>query len=692
MAEYTPPPKNNIPFSFSTGGYQAPDFDSIAMNFDTGAIKSAMAGLGAAVNVMQNYQQETFTFLKYCENYIVGYSQHGVQIIKGKCHYGGIRDLGANVGGHYPVDLPAFLRGVVYADLPAEILGEETEGTGDLGGVIGTHLPADLGTIIDTHDPGNLLAYIRGFAFKNLPASMNIVFAESLPAEIGGHLPGDLPGYIKPWPQEDLPGAIYGWQESDLGAYLNMIARADLPAIIGVHGPGNIRAWIKGWVREATYDLGASIHSFALDDLGAFIRATEMRQLPAYLFPVVPRNLSAFIHGWQEADLSAEIIVGAYPWNLTASITGRPWKTKDLTATITPDGYLGPHGNLPAYILVTQGVTNLPAIMGIQQARNLSAYIDPGKDLGNLSAEIYPKRLRLTGILSVITMEHSDLSATISIPCFYSNLKDLSAYIRPVYQSDLGASLNPKDYAWGQKNLGATFGYALNTVVQDKLTVNIYIDPIGFRTEDKFNINIALFRSGLSLGASITPQRYPADLPAYINALDLVPYDFESWKGKERVYDTTYTQVIKDYEDVDISFQTIVKDYFYSSGSDVVAKVDRYTHFVTKVASYYSPATSRRLDKRLHKVKYLYDMRYFDSIDEAMRYAIWYVTTQPEQNLGAYINSIAPMGLNDLSARIGATRFYSTSNNLTSYIYGTTTHSYDVVIGYTDDGVGYLEF
>ena len=692
MADYTPPPKSNIPFNFTTGGYQAPNFNDIGMNFDTGAIQSQMNDLRAAINVMQNYQQETHTFLKYCENYIVGYSQHGVQIIKGKCHYGGIRDLGANIGGHYPVDLPAFLRGLVYADLPAEILGEETQGIGDLGGIIGTHPPVDLGSIIAAHDPVNLLAYIRGFAFKNLPASLNIVYTESLPAEIGGHLPGDLPGYIKPWPQEDLPGFIHGWQEVDLGSIIRATYYEGLPAEIEGHGPRNIRALIKGWVREATYDLGAFIHSFDLEDLSAFIRATSMAQLPAYLFPVLPKNISAFIHGWQEADLGAEIDVKDYPWNLTASITGRPWKTKDLGAYILPDGYLGPHKNLPAYILVTQGVTNLSAIMGVQYARNLSAYIDPGKDLGNLGANIYPKRLRLTGILSVITMEHNDLSATISIPCFYSNLKDLSAYIRPVFQSNLGAFLYPKDYAWGQKNLGATFGYALNTVVQDKLTVNIHIDPLGFRTEDKFNISIALFRSGLSLGASIISQRPPRDLPAYINALDIVPYDFETWKGKERVYDTTYTQVIRDYEDVDISFQTIVKDYFYSSGSDVVAKVDRYTHFVTKVASYYSPATSRRLNKQLHKVKYLYDMRHFDDIDEAMRYAIWYVTTTPKENLGAYINSIVPRGSDDLSARIGATRFYSTNNNLTSSIEGTATHSYDVIIGYTDDGVGYLEF
>jgi len=692
MSNYTPPPKNNIPFNFNTGGYQPPNFNNISMGLNTGAIQQQMADLGAAIKGLQNYQYETFTFLKYCENYIVGYSQHGVQIIKGKCHYGGVRDLGANIGGHYPVDLPAFLRGVVYADLPAEIIGELGTQQADLQGIIGGHLPKNLVAIIAAHDPENLLAYIRGFDFRDLSASLNILYSHSLPAEIGGHLPEDLSGYIKPWPQEDLPGFIHGWDTKDLGAIIRATYYENLTAVIAAHGPRNIRAWIKGWVREATYDLGASAHSFDVGDLGAIIRGTFMRQLPAYLFPIQPRDISAFIHGWQEADLSAQIDVKDYPWNLPASITGRPWKIRNLGAYIKPDGYLGPHKNLPAYILVTQGVTNLPASMGVKQARDLGAFIDPGKDIGNLIAKIYPKRLRLTGILSVITMEHSDMSATISIPCFYSNLKDLSAYIRPVHQSNLAAYIYPKNFVWGEKNLGASFGYTLNTVVQDKLIVNISIAPLGFRTEDKFNISIGVFRGGLSLGASIVPQRYPRDLSASINALDVVPYDFETWKGKERVYDTTYTQVIKDYEDVDISFQTIVKDYFYSSGSDVVAKVDRYTHFVTKVASYYSPAKARKLNRTLHKVKYLYDMRHFESTDEAMKYAIWYVTTAPKTDLAAFINSVAPRGTDNLTARIGATRWYSENNNLTSYIDGKATHDYDVVIGYTDDGVGYLNF
>jgi hypothetical protein len=648
------------------------------------------AEIQSQINVVQTYQHETYTFLRYCEQYIVGYSTRGVQIIKGKCHYGGIRDLGVNVGGHYPVNLPAWIGGVVTADLPSEVIGVPATQEVELPAWIGVHQPGDLGALIGMHAPEDITAYIRGFDFRDLSASITSIYELDLPASVYGIPPVDLSAYLKVWPQEDLLGSIHGWDTKDLLAYIIPGGYADLGGVIDVHRPKYIRAWIKGWVREATHDLGGSLQSYAIDDLGAIIRPTEMAQLPAYLFPIQPVDLTAFIHGWDTKDLQGIITVSQYPWNLPASIniTGG---SVDLTGNVYGRAFAPLPTDLTAFIYPTKGRTDLQAIVLAAQARNLGAYIDPGKDQGNLIAEIYPKRIRLTGVISLITMEHRDMSATISIPCFYSNFSDLSSYVRAVYQSNLSATLYAKGYTPSERNLGASFGYSLNTVVQDKFQLNLHIKPIGYRTEDKIDIRLAVYRGGLSLGAYIYAARHPRDLGAYINGVDVIPYNFETWKGSERVFKRTYSQVANDFEDISISFQTMVKEYFYSSGSDVVAKVDKYQHFVTKVASYYSPATSRRLDRRLHKVKHLYDMRYFDTTDEAMRYAIWYVTTTPSTELGAYINSIVPRGNNDLTARIGATRYFSEGNNLTSHINGTSTHSYDVVIGFTDDGVEYLE-
>jgi hypothetical protein len=141
MAEYTPPPKNNIPFNFNTGGYTEPDWNNISAEFTIAEQQQAMAGLKAAIRGVQTYQHHTYTFLKYCETYIVGYSQHGVQVIKGKCHYGGIRDLGATISTHSPVNLPASVGGVVAADLPAYIEAFIRSGDAPLYAEIAGHLP-----------------------------------------------------------------------------------------------------------------------------------------------------------------------------------------------------------------------------------------------------------------------------------------------------------------------------------------------------------------------------------------------------------------------------------------------------------------------------------------------------------------------------------------------------------------------
>jgi len=392
-------------------------------------MSSWSADIQAQINIAQTYQHETVTFLKYCEHYIVGYSTHGVQIIKGKCHYGGIRDLGVNVGGHYPGDLPAWIGGVVFQNLPAEIIGIPATQEVELPAYIAAHPPEDLSAYIDTHDPEDLSAYIRGFDYRDLSASTYILQSQNLPAVIGAHLPEDLSGYIKPWPERDLPGYIYGWDTKDLGGYIKPGGYTDLPAIIGTHRPKNIKALIKGWVREATYDLSAVIRGFALPvDLSASINPTEMAQLPAYLFAIAPKDLIGNIHGWDTKDLQGIINIIQYPWNLPASInvTGG---FRELPADIFGRKFDPLPTDLTAFIYPTKGRIDLSAMVLINQARNLPAYIDTGRDIGNLIAEIYPKIIRLTGIISMITMQLVYLVSTLILRIWHPIY---GRYINPI--------------------------------------------------------------------------------------------------------------------------------------------------------------------------------------------------------------------------------------------------------------------
>jgi hypothetical protein len=50
MSAYTPPPKNNIPFTFTPGGYQPPQFNDIAFNFRTKS--SQISNLAASISLL----------------------------------------------------------------------------------------------------------------------------------------------------------------------------------------------------------------------------------------------------------------------------------------------------------------------------------------------------------------------------------------------------------------------------------------------------------------------------------------------------------------------------------------------------------------------------------------------------------------------------------------------------------------
>lgn len=675
---YTPPSKNNIPFTFTSGGYQPPQFDNVAFNFSTKA--SQISNLSASINVMQRYQESTYTFLKYRDQYVIGYGSKGVQIIKGKYHYGGIRDLGSTVIGALPpqgvVDLIATLRGFVFNDL--------TTNVNVISGI-------NLGGLIGAHQPVNLTAYIRGFAYRNLSASLNVMLSRDLSAFLNTVQPKDLTAYLKVWPQTDLFGSIYGWQEKDLSAYVNITFSRDLSAFITTHVSKDLKASLKGVVIEATRDLSANVFSYGLRDLPASIRGSEFYDLSCYLFPVLPKNLQVYIRGWQAADFTANIIGDDWPWNLTASIVSGGG-FNNLSANIKSVTDARVYSNLHVYILTTRGLENLSAQIKMIYSNNLSACIDTGREIKNLSASIRPKTIRLTAILSIITMEHKDLSVTISIPCFYSDFRELSSYIRPVFLSDLGAIINPTGWVKGTSNLSARWGFADNYVVQDKLpiTFNLSLAPETYRVEDKLKLYLQIYKKSVSLTASIFGEYINVDLPAYIYGVKLTPYDFERYTGRERVYSRTYYQTLIDFEDVTIEFEDIVRDYIYSSGSNVVAKTDRYQHFLTKISSYYSPTTSERIDSKLHKVKILYDLRRFDSVDDAVKCVIDYVTSYPYANVGAYIKAIGTY--TGLSASVTGTTTVSALENLSSQIDGQIIHSYEVILGFTDDGVGYLQF
>lgn len=665
---YNPPDNTSIPFRFTESGYVAPNFNDLAYVF---GVKQAASDLAAAVNVLGKYQTSTYTYLKYCPTYVVGYTQYGVQILQGRCIYGGIRDLGASltvIGRQIDTrDLSAFVRVTqTGTDDLGGYIKATTQDDSDLGGILKPRyreqvdLPAslegfvqrDLTAEIDLHSPADLAAflnvrsstyrdlpaYLRGWQASDLTADLRAVLYDDLPASIDIIEPSDLPAYLKVWPQSILPAYIRGWGSLDLGAQIQAMRYRDLPATIGAHLWRDLGAKLKGFGREVPADLPAHIKGFSYADLPAILRATYLADLPGYLFPVQPRDIRGIIHGWDIRYLPASINVTAYPYDLPASIN-LVGGLGDLTADI--NGFYGASisKNLPAS---TYGLAArvLSANINGEWTPMLSASINPVGYASNLHAEIHPKMVRLTTIINIPTMEHLDLSAVMNISCFASASRNLSAYLYTLYKGDLPAYIKGRLGAINNRDMSASVGYADSFVHTDKLPLSINISPSDYKEMDKFHIYMRLYKLSAVLPAYIYGKLYDRSLTASINGEPLYASTLRTSQNIFKGINFKYNGLIENYEMVELAFKTIVKDYIYSSGGDTAWKKTRSEKWRLSVKSFVPPNLSLQIERKLHKAFTLYDLRRYTDVDSAVKAAIDYVLSYPQADLSAWITSL----------------------------------------------------
>lgn len=679
--EYTPP--TSLPFNFTSRGYEPPNSKELLLNF---APTYQFGVLKAAINVVSPYWTETHTYPKSCPKYVIGYGNGRVQIIKGRCIYGGIRDLqgiinplpreyfssdlSAEIEGRPPFstgdlsasiklwvfgaskDLPSAIHGLGSNDLIARLKVMQT-GSEDLPADLHGWQTSDLGmTLAGTHDPENLRALIRvtrqdsydlpasihAWHERFLSASLGIVHPNDLGAFLQTIPPKDLPAYIKTWPQDVLPASTYGWQASDLGGYIKRIYDSFLPAIIfGVSDTTkDLTARIKGYGREVQEFLPAFIRSLHFRDLPATVRATYLQNITAYLFPVLPKTLNARIHAWHAKYLQGILNGQDYPWNLTAEIYPKgTWQL--LTASILAKKAMEIQDSLTASINVWEK-RDLPAFISGDPAAVLYAYIFPVGMGADLHASIYPKMIRLTTLVNVSTMAGSDLSAIINYPCFYTSSKDLSAFVYGMMKSDLMAYIRPIQYDYKPALLSAKIGFSDSYLEVDKLNLGITIYPGRGMTEDKLRFYFNILRSAEGITAYIRGTLRYNGLSAYIVAEPTNKYTYDHpIKNREVVVHRDYNGVFQQFEYVEMAFKEVVRDYFYSSGGDYVWKKDRFEKWMLAVKSYLPTDVSLQLKRRLHRATVLYDLKKFNSVDEAMKFAIAYVTETTQSDLGATI-------------------------------------------------------
>lgn len=693
---YVPPSWADIGFDFTPGGYTAPPWSEIPFEW-FGAITQSF-NIGASITGNLPYTDAPYCTIKRSNIIALGFGAGGWQILKGRTEYTCMYDLNAVLTA-----VPT------HADLGAYIFAFTTfKGEKDLGGIISGWAEKDLGGIVYGVPPKDLAAYlkaaqreyadlgayIRAWHIFDLQGIIGVVYDEDLPAFIRAVGGKDLSAYIKAYPEEDLPAQIYGWAVKDLGAFVSIHERdtSDLTAYINTIHLRDLNAIIRGWHREVPFGLGAIIQAFNFKDLPAIIRAKEFGEIWASIYGIPAVDLPAFLHGWQEVDLAAIIISKYGPDDLQAQILGIG--PKDLPAII--EGIRRGMFDLPVTVF-GWAIKDLPAIIEAQGGtKDLPASIFADGYL-NLRGIITPRVVKFSTLLPVHTMEARNLSAVINLqPCFNFSIQDLGAYLKALYKGDLTATIygfKTGDYSAQLRDLGAfisTEPLNIFPTTTDSLLVNFiptvkvfaFDDlPISFWGRDHYpmdELDIEFIPGGgrkipNQLNAYINPTPMYHDLMAYINGVIQMPYEFRS-DGGLFVYEdlTSFTApyILNNMELfsklVNIRFLSTVYDYFYQSAASALWKENSLEEWVLEVTSW-DEEEEFFGEKRNEKRKVVDGITEFESVDEAIRYALDWVLAFPQRNLTASITgSIHPLDkLSNLSAYINSGgKIYSDAKNL----------------------------
>lgn len=702
MPGYKPPSSKDIPFKFTDTGYAKPTYNPTNADFSP---EYTTADLKSAIQVMGIYQESTYTYKKHCPTYVVGYSPYGVQILKGPCVYGGIRDLGIFIEGKAKdqgkSDLGAFLKriqGQESYDLSVLIkVYEHLNLSAHIHGFDVRYLSA----IIRTHPPENLIAHLNvfqrthtdlpsniyGWQASDLHAYLTGVVFENIPASVYGIPPRNLPAYLKVWPEDYLYASVYGWAKLDLAARIHGKPYRELGAYIGAHPWVNVTARIKGWARRVAADLSGYITAFQYRELSAYIYSYEFKNLIVVIYPIPYVPLQGIIHGWQEAYLPAILNGKDYPYNLTASVIATGG-LKNLSANIKSYTDIGIHRDLSISIHSWE-TTDLSSYVYVETEGILYASLFVNGASRDISASIRPKMIRLTTVLGMITLNSRDISAMINVSCLYSKFSNLSAYIKNVYKGDIGG------YIRGLANyltldIGASTGPRLTGKTLDKLPITITVKGIGAQTYDRFPIHFKLFESALNLGANIVGTAAYLDLGSTIQPVYITNYSFKHYKNKEKVYKPRkFGRGLELSKVVEFTFRDAVKEYVYLSQGDKAFALNFLEKWVMNVKGF-SPINKRLGTKRkLFRAAVLYDIRKYKDMDEAVRDMIEFVTWEPQVDLGAKINLIHNSMFKSLNANISARYIKSDQTLISASIESNI--PYPVVVANEQAGIDIVE-
>jgi hypothetical protein len=346
MAKYFPPSSTNIPFVFGKSGYSKPNFSPLTFKFSSYQPQT----LSAAINVMVNspYKNEAYTYLKSCPRYVVAYNNNNIQIMKGKCVFGGIRDLQVYItpviSEDIIVDLRATIKRVFPYDLPVTLI---------------THLPKDIFGRIKGISQGDrfIQANIHAWNIKYLSAVVE-----------GTHDPINISAFVrvKAHGYGSLSTKIHAWQVRYLSANVGVFQYNNLSAILEPIPSIHLTAYLKIWPQEV---LAAHIKGWGNKNLSAIIKQVFKSDLYSWCY----KNFMATIFPERPGILNAYINPQGYSSSLHASIYPKMIRLTTLVNIPTME-----HGNLSAtinYLCFNTGYINLSSYIRSAYKSDLQCYI-----------------------------------------------------------------------------------------------------------------------------------------------------------------------------------------------------------------------------------------------------------------------------------------------------------------------------
>ena len=668
MPDYIPPKNTEIPFIFGKKGYAAPDFDKVPFEFESGSaikdLKNAITGMALKTD-----------YLKSCDTHVIGYSSGVVQTLRSNCIYGGFRDLQLLIKVSNYLDLPSYISGAI----------RSVSDFGFLFKSWSRELPVDV--------RGTINGWLRGTS-KDLHGYIREGFKGQ----------SDLNERLNIWQhqQEDFSQAIKGWStgvivdlvnavkptiqsSSDFSEYIKSTIQESEDLNLDIykiwqHQHENVNFMLHGWV---TSNLKLILQPFHIEDLPVLIRSTYVNNIGAYLYAIQPVDITASLMGWAVKDLSVYIAKGAYAGDLPANIYG----INSINLSLLIDAKKGIEIIRDLNIRMTNlKVSDLELYLNVISYADLNAYLLSSRIIVDLQCMIYPKIVFVRHNVNVSFLEHRDLAAAINFSCVSSDFRELTIYLMAKHKFDLPCYI----YGGDDSNIANLKCYinAADYISQDIIPVNflkldhpVNTTIVKYNNKVKYVIDtITVLGSGVKtsfadVSSSIIGDYMQRDLGFSIKAYSNRHY--ESPTVMKRFITLKLKNNIEDFRKyVELTFNSYANSYYYFSGSKKAYRAFRNDHWVVHVEGFKFLPLGAGFEKTKVRNKYVFNLKNYESIDDAITDMIDRVTLLRSSDLGVTIAgagmtsedlsfSIMP---NDENNNINPRRIYKTNRTLNASI------------------------